>query len=155
MSTIMDDSCQDFVDLSSKLLKRTRKKQGEPRQQRKAEKRPPSRSGDGAKRKRNHNKDGVSGAQPGGAPAEAVLRVVGGGRGFESGDAGGAGAEWTAKDKVLQRMQEFRKTSPQKMVYADSNPTLDGDGAPPPTLMKRKGEITDNWERQLCGKEGR
>lgn len=126
MSTIMDDSCQDFVDVCSNPLKRARKKQGEPRQQRKAEKQPPSLSGDEAKRKRNHNKDGSSGPKGAGAQPIGEPRVEGG---------------WTAKDKVLQRMQGFKRTSPQKMVYTDNNPTLDVDCVPPPTLMKCKGEL--------------
>lgn len=142
----MDDSCQDFVDVCSKLLKRARKKQGEPRQQRKAEKQPPSLSGDEAKRKRNH-KDGNSGprgagAQPVGAPAEAIPGFAGGGHGFKSEEASRVERGWTAKDKVLQRMQEFKRTSPQKMVYTNNNPTLDVDCVPLPTLMKRKGELT-------------
>lgn len=141
MSTIMDDSCQDFVDVCSTLLKRARKKQGEPRQQRKAEKQPPRLSGDEAKRKKNHNKDGNSGAQPVGAPAEALLGGVGGGHAFKSEEASRVEGGWTVKDKVLQRMQEFKRTSPQKMVYADNNPTLDVACVPPPTLMKHKGEI--------------
>lgn len=142
----MDDSCQDFVDVCSNPLKRARKKQGEPRQQRKAEKQPPSLSGDEAKRKRNHNKDGSSGpkgagAQPVGEPAEAILGVAGGGHGFKSGEAGRVEGGWTAKDKVLQRMQGFKRTSPQKMVYTDNNPTLDVDCVPPPTLIRCKGEL--------------
>lgn len=143
----MDDSCQDFVDVCSKLLKRARKKQGEPRQQRKAEKQPPRLSGEEAKRKRNHNKDGNSaprgaGAQPVGAPAEVILGVVGGGHGFKSEEASRGEGEWTVKDKVLQRMQEFKRTSPQKMVYTNNNPTLNVDCVSPPTLMECKGELT-------------
>ncbi|TNM85477.1 hypothetical protein fugu_007748 [Takifugu bimaculatus] len=143
MSTIMDDSCQDFVEVCSKLLKPARKKQGEPRQQRKAEKQAPRLSGD-AKGKRKHNKDGNSGprgagAQPVGAPAEAILGVVGGGHGLKSEEASRVEGGWTAKDKVLQRMQEFKRTSPQKMVHTNNNPTLDVDCVPPPTLMKHKG----------------
>ncbi|XP_011610823.2 structure-specific endonuclease subunit SLX4 [Takifugu rubripes] len=137
MSTIMDDSCQDFVEVCSKLLKPARKKQGEPRPQRKAEKQPPRLSGD-AKGKRKHNKDGNSGprgagAQPVGAPAEAIPGVV---SGLKSEEASRVEGGWTAKDKVLQRMQEFKRTSPQKMVHTNNNPTLD---VPPPTLMKHKG----------------
>lgn len=141
----MDNSCQDFVDVCSKLLKRARKKPGEPRQQRKAEKQPPSLSGDEAKRK--HNKDGNSGPRGAGAPAGAaptgaILGVVGGGHGFQSEEASRVEGGWTAKDKVLQRMQEFKRTSPQKMVHTNNNPTLDVDRVPPPALMKCEGELT-------------
>lgn len=144
MSTIMDDSCQDFEDVCSKLLKRVRKKQSEPRQQRKAEKQPCSQASDGAKR--NHKKDGNSGsrgavAEPFCAAAEADQEVIGGGPGFKS-DAGKARREFTAKDKVLQRMQKFKRATPQKIVHYDNILTLDGDRAPPATQMKRKGKIT-------------
>lgn len=135
----MDDSCQDFVDVCSKLLKRVPKKQSEPRQQGKKEKQPCSQTSDGAKRKRTHKKDGNSGSR--GAAVEGVQEVVGGGPGLESKDAGRAEGRLTAKDRVLQRMQEFKRASPQKITHTDNNPTLDGDRAPPPTLTEQKGEI--------------
>lgn len=147
MSTIMDDSCQDFEDVCSKLLKRVRKKQGEPRQQRKEEKQPSSQASDGAKR--NFKKPCNSGsrgtiAEPFFAAVEADLEVIGGGPGFKSGDAGKAEGEFTSKDKVLQRMQKFKRASPQKIVHWDNIQTLDGDCAAPPTLMKQNGKITDD-----------
>lgn len=147
MSTVMDDSCQDFEDVCSKLLKRVRKKQGEPRQQRKEEKQPSSQASDGAKR--NHKKHGNSGprvavAEPFCAAAKADKEVNGEGPGCDSADAGKAEGGLTAKDKVLQRMQKFKRATPQKIVHSDNIQTLDGDLAPPPTLMKQNGKITDD-----------
>lgn len=141
----MDDSCQDFEDVCSRLLKRVRKRQGEPRQQRKEVKQPSSQASDGAKR--NHKKHGNSGsrgavAEPFCVAAKADQEVIGGGPAFKSGDAGKAEGEFTAKDKVLQRMQKFKRTTPQKIVHWDNILTLDGDRAPPPTLMKQNGKIT-------------
>lgn len=138
----MDDSCQDFVDVCSKLLKRVRKKEGETRQRGKEEKQPPSLAGDGAKRRRNDKKNGNSVAQPVGATAEAVQKVGGGGPGLESEDAGRTEGGLTAKDKALQRMQQFKRARPEKMVQTDSNPTLDVACAPPATLLHCKGEVT-------------
>lgn len=135
----MDDSCQDFEDVCSKLLKRVPKKHGEPRQQRKEEKQPSSQASDGAKR--NHKKHGDSGSR--GGAAEADREVIGGAPGFKSEDAGKAGREFTAKDKVLQRMQKFKRVSPQKIVHWDNILALD-DHAPSSTLMKQNGKITDD-----------
>lgn len=128
----MDDSCQDFEDACSKLLKRVRKKQGEPRQQRKEEKQPSSQASDGARR--NQKKDGSSGS--GGAVAEPFGAA-------EEGEAGKAGGKLTAKDKVLERMQKFKRATPQKMVHGATAPSHDGDRAPPPARMKQDGKITD------------
>lgn len=142
----MDDSCQDFEDCS-KLLKRVRKQQGEPRQQRKEEKQPSSQASDGAKR--NHKKHGNAGsrgavAEPFCAAAEADQEVIDGGPGFKSEDAGKVEGESTAKDKVLQRMQKFKRVIPQKIVHRDNILTLNGDCAPPPTPMKQNGKIPDD-----------
>lgn len=141
----MDDSCQDFEDVCSKLLKRVRKKQSEPGHQWKEEKQPSSQASDGAKR--NHKKHGNSGsrdavAEPFCAAAEADQEVVGGGPGFKAEEAIKARREFTAKDKVLQRMQKFKRATPPKIVHYDNILTLDGDRAPAPTLMKQNGKIT-------------
>lgn len=143
----MDDSCQDFVDVCSKLLKRVRKKQAEPRQKRKEEKQPSSQAGNGAKRKRNQKRDGHVGSRGAAAQsvctaAETVHEVLRGGPGFESGEAGRAERGLTAKEKVLQRMQEFKRASPPKIVHMDNDPDLDGDCSAP-TPMTQKGEITE------------
>lgn len=144
----MDDSDQDFVDLCSKLLKRVRKKPVEPRQPRKAELPPSSQASNGGKRKRNHKRDGDSaskcaGTQPVHLGAEAEQRGVCGGAGCGSGDAGRAERGLTAKDKVLQRMQQFKRASPQRMVHRDKNLTTnhDSDPAPLPSLEQNQGEI--------------
>lgn len=149
----MDDSDQDFVALCSKLLKRVRKKPGEPRPARKAEHQPSSQASDEDKRRRNGKRDGDSGSkcaggtQPGGAGAEQ--HVVCGGTGLDSGDAGpsavpGSGAErgLTAKDKVLHRMQQFKRASPQRMVHKDKSQPTDPPPPPPPPLTQRRGEMT-------------
>lgn len=143
----MDDSDHDFVDLCSKLLKRVRKKQGEPRRPRKAE--PSSQASDGDKRKRNHKRDGDSGSkcagtQPVRTGAEAEQEVVCGGAGCDSGDAGRVERGLTAKDKVLQRMQQFKRVNPQKMVHKDKSPATnhENDCAPLPPVVQRQGEIT-------------
>nr|XP_046263799.1 structure-specific endonuclease subunit SLX4 isoform X2 [Scatophagus argus] len=142
----MDDSDQDFADLCSKLLKRVRKKPGEPRQPRKAEQQPSSQASDGDKRRRHHKKDGDSGSkcagtQPVCTGEEAVQHVVSGGTGQDSGDSGllaGPKADrgLSAKDKVLQRMQQFRRVSPQRMVHKDKSLTANHESGcvPPPSL---------------------
>lgn len=147
----MDDSDQDFVDLCSKPLKRVRKKPGEPRQPRKAEIQASSQASNGSKRKRNHKRDGDSaskcaGTQPVHIGAEAEQRGVCGGAGRDSGDAGRAERRLSAKDKVLQRMQQFKWTSPQRMVHRDKNLTTnrDNDSAPLPSLEQEQGEIVCN-----------
>ncbi|XP_060949888.1 structure-specific endonuclease subunit SLX4 [Limanda limanda] len=119
----MDDSDQDFVDLASKLLKRVRKKPGEPRPPRRAEHpSASSQASEGNKRRRNNKKDGDS------RPKVPETQSVCSGTGCASGDAGslavpsGARAErvLTAEDKVLLRMKQFRRASPQKMVHRDA-----------------------------------
>lgn len=159
----MDDSDQDFVDLCSKLLKRVRKKPGEPSQPRRAEpqqQQPSSQSSDGDKRKRNKKRDddygpkGV-GAQPVGTGAGAEQHGVRGGTGSDSGDAGSSGVPRAerAKDKVLQRMQQFKRASPQRMVHKDKSQTTSHEipsTSPPPPLEQRQGEMTGcSWHRLL------
>ncbi|KAL6110334.1 slx4 [Pungitius sinensis] len=118
----MDDSDQDFVDLCSKLLKRVRKKPGESIQPR-----------------RNHRREAGAGTQPV-AGAGAGQGAAGGGTGHDSGDAGSSVAASAgprgspAKDKVLHRMQQFKRASPRRMVHGDQRPTAghEKDGVPPP-----------------------
>lgn len=150
----MDDSDQDFVDLCSKLLKRVRKKPGEPRQPRKAEHQLSSQANEGDKKRRNNKKDGdsgskVTGTQPVGAGIEYLLDNEGTGHG--SGDAGSSIVPFTAegprtergltaKDKVLHRMQQFKRAIPQRMVHTDkSQPTSNCATLPQPQMQ---GEIT-------------
>nr|XP_019939746.1 PREDICTED: structure-specific endonuclease subunit SLX4 [Paralichthys olivaceus]XP_019939747.1 PREDICTED: structure-specific endonuclease subunit SLX4 [Paralichthys olivaceus] len=123
----MDDSDQDFVDLCSKVLKRVRKKPGEAKPPRGAEHQSASsQASESDKRKRKNKKDGDSRSKVTGTQSVCT------GTGCDSGDAGsldfpsGARAErvLTAKDKVLLRMQQFTRTSPQRMVHRDaSQPT--------------------------------
>uniref|UniRef100_A0A3Q3XHM8 Structure-specific endonuclease subunit SLX4 n=1 Tax=Mola mola TaxID=94237 RepID=A0A3Q3XHM8_MOLML len=116
----MDDSEQDFVDLCSKLLKRVRKKPGEPRQLRKEERQPSSQTSDGDKRKKNQKGDGDSRSkcartQPVLTVAEAEQDVVCGRPAYDSVDTGRAERGLSVKDKVLQRMQQFKRASPEKI----------------------------------------
>lgn len=142
----MDDSDQDFVDLCSKLLKRVRKKPGEPRQPRKAEHHVSTQASDGAKRKRNHKRDGESASKfPGTQPvADTKQEVACGGAGYDSGDAGRAERGLTAKDKVLQRMQQFKRASPQKLVHREKSLSRNHENnrEPLPSLVQRWGEMT-------------
>ncbi|CAG5928896.1 unnamed protein product [Menidia menidia] len=123
----MDDSDQDFAEICSKLLKRVRKKPGETaRQSRKAERQTCSQTSDADKRSKNNKQDGnlgskVASTQP--VCAEAVQGVVCAEMGPDA-----SAPSWTApedpadkavraKDKVLLRMQQFKRASPQKMVH--------------------------------------
>ncbi|KAM8879133.1 structure-specific endonuclease subunit SLX4 [Spinachia spinachia] len=111
----MDDSDQDFVDLCSKLLKRVRKKPGESAQPR-----------------RHRRRDAAAGA------GEAAVAAA---SGHQSGDAGSSLA---ASDKVLRRMQQFKRASPRRMLHGDKSPTagLEKDGVPPPRPPGRQTRDT-------------
>ncbi|KAF3687405.1 Structure-specific endonuclease subunit SLX4 BTB/POZ domain-containing protein 12 [Channa argus] len=129
----MDDSDQDFVALCSKLLKRVRKKPGEPRQPSNPENHPSSQPCEGDRRRRKHSESvsKVIGTHP--TDARVEKRLVTRGTVHDSGDAGssaaaGSGAErgLTAKDRVLEKMQQFKRASPQRMVHTEeSQPTND------------------------------
>ncbi|CAB1443228.1 unnamed protein product [Pleuronectes platessa] len=138
----MDDSDQDFVDLASKLLKRVRKKPGEPRPPRRAEHQSASsQASEGNKRRRNDKKDGDS------RPKVTETQSVCSGTGCDSGDAGslggpsGARAErvLTAEDKVLLRMKQFRRASPQRLVHRDPTPPAghENDRTPNPPAPRQ------------------
>ncbi|KAM7393904.1 hypothetical protein PAMP_020740 [Pampus punctatissimus] len=161
----MDDSDQDFVDLCSKLLKRVRKKPGEPRQPRKAEHPSSSQAGDGDKRRRNVRRDGgsgskcvtaVGGTQPVCSEAEQLVVSADAGSSVSTHSVvSAAAAGWRAerglraKDKVLNRMQQFRRASPQRMLHKDrSQPTgRDNDCDPAP----RPAETPDTPESASSG----
>ena len=144
--TIMDDSDQDFVDLASKLLKRVRKKPAEPRPPRRAEHQSASsQASAGDKRRRNNKKDGDS------RPKFTGTQSVRSGTGCDSGDAGsvgvpsGARAEkvLTAEDKVLLRMQQFKRASPPRMVHRDAAlPTSHENDRTPNPAPQRQGDRT-------------
>ncbi|XP_051240004.1 structure-specific endonuclease subunit SLX4 isoform X2 [Dicentrarchus labrax] len=135
----MDDSDQDFVDLCSKLLKRVRKKPGEPKQPSKAEPQPSSQAGDREKRRRNNKRDGDSGSKCAGtqsvcSSAAAEQHEVCGETGPDSRDAGSSAERGlAAKDKVLHRMQQFKRVSPQRMGHKDQNHCV-----PPPPAVQRQ-----------------
>ncbi|XP_022045141.2 structure-specific endonuclease subunit SLX4 isoform X1 [Acanthochromis polyacanthus] len=135
----MDDSDQDFVDLCSKPLKRVRQKPSVSSQPRKAQHQSCSQTSDRDVRRRNNRKDTDSASQPVSAGAEQ--HVDSGGTGHDSGDAGSsvvpsaAGGPRSdrgqrAKDKVLFRMQQFRRASPPKMVHSDKSQPTSQDCAP-------------------------
>uniref|UniRef100_A0A672HJV9 Structure-specific endonuclease subunit SLX4 n=1 Tax=Salarias fasciatus TaxID=181472 RepID=A0A672HJV9_SALFA len=112
----MNDSDLDFVDLCSKLLKRVRKKPDDPRQPKKDENHSSSQASEGDKSRRKHRKEErekLSATQPAGNRGEQPKLS-----GPESGDAGSSSAVsggQRAKEIVLERMQQFKRSSPQKM----------------------------------------
>ncbi|TNN63114.1 Structure-specific endonuclease subunit SLX4 [Liparis tanakae] len=127
----MDDSDQDFVDLYSKPLKRVRKKP--------VESRPPS---DGEKRRGDHGRGphGDSSGPRAAADRHVVCGGGGGGTGQRAGDAESSAVPSAtepepepscslARDKVLHRMQQFKRAGPQRMVHKDRGQP---DGVPPP-----------------------
>ncbi|KAM4750380.1 structure-specific endonuclease subunit SLX4 isoform 2-T2 [Anableps anableps] len=129
----MDDSELDFVDLCSKLLKRVRKKAAEPgRQSRKAEQQSSSQATRGDKRKVNKQDEDSGSRLSATQPAES--EVVCEGTGCDSGDAAQASAfpsadgRLRAKDKVLLRMQEFKRACPQKLMHSKSIGPANKDG---------------------------
>ncbi|XP_055365067.1 structure-specific endonuclease subunit SLX4 isoform X2 [Betta splendens] len=140
----MDDSEQDFVDLCSKLLKRVRKKAGEPRPPRKADHQLSSQTSDGKNSRRNKN-IGASKSKP-------VEPLVSEGTGHGSGDAGSSSVpstglrydgNLTAKDKVLDRMQQFKRDSPQRMVCTDKRqPTNNYVPRPQPQMQESLESFT-------------
>ena len=154
----MDDSDQDFVDLSSKLLRRVRKKPSEPRQPQRAEHQPCSQTGEGDKRRGNNKKDGDCGPKVAGTQSDcagAGKPAVSGGTGLDSGDVGSSAVpsaaepgptaerDLTAKGKVLLRMQQFKRASPQKLVHKkNSEPTSREKDCGPLPQLPGQGEMT-------------
>uniref|UniRef100_A0A3Q2PEE9 Structure-specific endonuclease subunit SLX4 n=1 Tax=Fundulus heteroclitus TaxID=8078 RepID=A0A3Q2PEE9_FUNHE len=134
----MDDSELDFVDLCSKLLKRVRKKAADPgRQSREAEQRSSGHASRGNK-KETKKQDGDRGSR-----SAASQPVEAGGSGCNSGDAGqpSAGGGLRAKDKVLLRMQAFKRASPQRMKHGPANwddcaPTAQQQKADKPSSLR-------------------
>ncbi|KAG7223637.1 hypothetical protein INR49_015362 [Caranx melampygus] len=152
----MDDSDQDFVDLCSKPLKRVRKKPVESRPPRKAEHQPCTQDSEGDKRRRNNRRNGDNGCKATGSQpvcTGASQHMVNGETVHSAGDAGslavlsaaaagpGPRAErrLTAKDKVLNRMQQFKRASPQRMVHRfTSQPTEHEDHSGPLSEPQRQ-----------------
>ncbi|XP_029916094.1 structure-specific endonuclease subunit SLX4 [Myripristis murdjan] len=156
----MDDSDQDFVDLYSKLLKRVRRKAGEPGQPSKAEARSCSQAATGDKRRRHQKETDpdakrVSATQPlpCGTGAEPKPPAVNGGLADDPGHTGssvsvGSGAPEAeevvatnvrAKDKVLLRMQQFKRASPQRIAHQKISqlPGSESDCVPPLPPQRR------------------
>ncbi|XP_058495800.1 structure-specific endonuclease subunit SLX4 isoform X3 [Solea solea] len=145
----MDDSDQDFVDLCSKLLKRVRRKPGESRPPKSAEHQPSTQTSEGDKRRKKNKKDGDSGSKVTGT--QSVFTGTGqhaasGETGGDSRDAGPLAAATSstttaaeprferglsAKDKVLLKMQQFKKTSPPRMTHRDTRQQMNLDGPQP------------------------
>lgn len=126
-----------------------RKKPGEPRQLRKEERQPSSQTSDGDKRKKNQKGDGDSRSkcartQPVLTGAEAEQDVVCGRPAYDSVDTGRAERGLSVKDKVLQRMQQFKRASPEKIVHVHKNPTRNDKNnyVPLAPLVQRQGETT-------------
>lgn len=162
----MDDSDQDFEDFSPKRLRRVRKP-GEAGQARKAERQTSSQASEEDKRRRNNKKavnsiKRLSWTQPaaaaggGGAGDDGggETRVVNGEAGHQSGDAwplseplkeAGPSPKsgLRAKDKVLLRMKQFKRDSPQKMVHKNHTQTANHENnCTPFTQQKNQGEMT-------------
>lgn len=146
----MDDSDQDFVDVCSKPPKRVRKKAAEARKRPRAEQKSASQGSiisSREKRTENHKRDAVSGSrcvrtQPDRLGAGAEPEMVSQGTGHcDSGGAGRPEKGMRAKDKVLQRMQQFKRASPQKMASTDKSQATqhESDCAPPPAAVQRPG----------------
>ncbi|XP_077379669.1 uncharacterized protein slx4 isoform X2 [Festucalex cinctus] len=118
----MNDSDQDFVDLSAKLLKRSRKKGVEPKRRR-ADQQASSQTSDGDQRK---NKDSSAsqlvGAESQYARSETQVMGNTGKVVHDLGDAALASARIAepglgAKDKLLSRMQQFKRANLPKMAH--------------------------------------
>ena len=164
----MDDSDQDFADICSKLLKRVRKKAGDPPPvcPRKAELQSSSQTrnvtADPSKKTRK-KKDGVSESKPsktkpggpGGGDRAPTRRpeqnLVNGYELCDAGDGGPPGPTDSgearhldegcqrAKDKVLLRMQQFKRASPHMLVHNDRSDAV-------PKQPKGKGQKTRNHQ---------
>lgn len=118
----MDDSDQDFIDLCSKPLKRVRKKQTEGRNRPKVEQKSASQASSREKRKANLLEDVISSGpkfartQTDHSDLGVAQEVICLGAGGDAGGSQKAKKQVRAKDKVLQRMQQFKRASPQKMM---------------------------------------
>ncbi|KAM9792817.1 structure-specific endonuclease subunit SLX4 [Neosynchiropus ocellatus] len=127
----MDDSDQDFVVLFSKALKRVRKKpEKSSKPNKKKDNSQSSQPAVGNTRRQVNKKDGACGSQT--VCPEATSTAVSTENGLDSGDVGPSlpglsagpsemGLEslegCSAKEKVLIRMQQFKRASPQKMAH--------------------------------------
>ncbi|XP_017162219.1 structure-specific endonuclease subunit SLX4 isoform X2 [Poecilia reticulata] len=139
----MNDSELDFVDLCSKLQKRVRKKEPGRPSRKAEEQQSSSQTTRGDKRKVDkQDEDSLSGFSPTGS------EVVCGGTGCDSGDAVQSSAvpppdaDLRAKDKVLLRMQEFKRASPQKMMHSNRIGPAKKDGCTLTAQDQKAGSAT-------------
>lgn len=161
--TAMDDSDQDFVDLCSKPLKRVRKKPAEGRNRPKAEQKSASQASGREKRKANPREDVSSGA--GGSKCArtqtdrldlgAVRDVVCLGAGGDAAGTQRAEKVMRAKDKVLQRMQQFKRASPQKMALTGRTAAAaavkeENDCVALPALVNQQGGTAEELAPVNC-----
>ncbi|XP_034150293.1 structure-specific endonuclease subunit SLX4 isoform X2 [Esox lucius] len=142
----MDDSDQDFVDLRSKLLKRVRRKAGETVSERKTNvaesssqdstKDVPPTKRQAIRRKKNvgitfkgplgrsvktqHICDQLN-LVPSNPDISKPALVIG------VAEVGDGENSQRAKDKVLHRMQQFRRVSPQKLVHGGRSPLAEAE----------------------------
>ncbi|RVE75598.1 hypothetical protein OJAV_G00000590 [Oryzias javanicus] len=146
----MDDSDQDFVDFSSKLLKRFRKKPGEATKPSRTADRPTS-GQTSAKEQRGRKPEEDSDGQEEEQEEEVTFR--GGPQG--SGDAASASLSAAqhlrAKDKVLLQMQKFKRSSPQKMGLTKVKPCR---AAPSPPRQEQDGAASLSSGSCAAGLQG-
>lgn len=120
----MDDSELDFVDLCSKLLKRNRKKTVDLRQQQQQQKISTQRQQQSSSQgKKKGKKDDNSQSQS----CSAVGSTQDVGTGAAPASATSNGCATRAKDKVLLKMQQFKRDSPQRMVLSDQRRPTDSE----------------------------
>ncbi|CAI5679658.1 unnamed protein product [Oreochromis niloticus] len=168
----MDDSDQDFEDFSPKRLRRVRKKPGEARQARKAERQTSSQASEEDKRRRNNKKavnsiKRLSWTQPAAAAGDGAgddgggeKRVVNGEVGHQSGDARPSAeplkeagpspqSGLRAKDKVLLRMKQFKRDSPQKMVHKTHIQPANHESNCTPFTLQKNQDTPDTFSSAL------
>ncbi|XP_034043324.1 structure-specific endonuclease subunit SLX4 isoform X2 [Thalassophryne amazonica] len=154
----MDDSDQDFVDVCSKPLKRARKKADDCKLPRTGEHQISMQTKTGGQMRRNNDQDG--------GPLSMCAAVVGetcAGLGTEKSITTGIGTNSAdvmssisthsmtetalgAKEKVLQRMQQFNRTILQKIVHKEPVTRPENDCIPPVSQ-----QIQDRSEACLSG----
>ncbi|XP_056303880.1 structure-specific endonuclease subunit SLX4 isoform X2 [Danio aesculapii] len=118
----MDDSDQDFKDLCSRLLKRVRRKgpagSGDEKRSATKDEEPSSpSSGRNPPKRRKRTKDAVK-TQLNGRTQTAVSADA------PSADLG-VSATGKVKDAVIRRMQQFKRTSPERLLHAETDENCD------------------------------
>ncbi|XP_016410447.1 structure-specific endonuclease subunit SLX4-like isoform X2 [Sinocyclocheilus rhinocerous] len=129
----MNDSDQDFTDICSRLLKRVRKKgaggSGDEKRSAVKDEEPSSSSSErNPPKRRKKTKDATK------------SQINGRTRAVESGDVSQRVPEVSGrgkvKDAVIQRMQRFKRASPERLLHAETNQptTTESDGNHPTTI---------------------